>query len=201
MQIIPIIFSGFWIASSSLFLWEWDSGILSYENNSTTQISDWSPFSRPIPIKYMSKIDLVNNYQSRSLEVPRYVSPSPILSADDSVSIDPHDYDKKIYRYGKKYDPITYAWEKWKDIDFILMIQEESLWEELATWDNGSSVWYCQFNRFYSKEEFDQYLAMTAWEARVDLCYQHYQKYRHTIGNEFHGWNSRVRNLSSFTFR
>ena len=84
-------------------------------------------------MQYMSKIDLIHSYQSRYLEIPRYVSPSPILSADDSVMIDPLDYNKKIYRYGEKYDPVTYAWESWKDIDFILMIQEESLWEELAT--------------------------------------------------------------------
>ncbi|MBC7504104.1 hypothetical protein H7169_03960 [Candidatus Gracilibacteria bacterium] len=149
----------------------------------------------------MSKIDLANSYQSRSVGIPRYVSPSPVLSADDSVTIDPRNYNKKIYRYGKKSDPVTYAWEKWKDIDFILMIQEESLWEELVTGDNGSSIGYCQFNRFYSREEFDQYISLLDWESRVDLCYKHYQKFRYTIGNEFHGWNSRARNLPSFTFR
>jgi hypothetical protein len=61
---------------------------------------------------------------------PVYISPSPKLPADHRVSFAEENYMKKIYRYGEDFEPVSYAWEKWKDIDFILMIQEESLWDE-----------------------------------------------------------------------
>ena len=117
MQFIPLIFSGFWIASSSMFL----SG----------------PQNMSIPNTLISPIEQVSDEillaSIPSADIPTYQSPSTILSATGRVVLDPRKYDKKIYRYGKKYDPITYAWEKWKDIDFILMIQEESLWDELIS--------------------------------------------------------------------
>lgn len=117
MQFIPLIFSGFWIASSSMFL----SGP---QNMSI-------PNTRISPIEQVSDQILLASVPSA--DIPAYQSPSTILSATGRVLLDPRKYDKKIYRYGKKYDPITYAWEQWKDIDFILMIQEESLWDELIS--------------------------------------------------------------------
>jgi hypothetical protein len=116
MQFISLIFSGFWIASSSVLLGETpiihiaDSHILQAPLSS-------QPALASIP----------------TLDIPTYRSPSPILSATDTITLDMSKYNKKIYQYGKKYEPVTYAWEKWKDIDFILMIQEESLWDELIS--------------------------------------------------------------------
>ncbi len=184
MPFIPLIFSGFWIASSSIFLGGSPNMSIPGTHIPTEQRSDWSLLAS-IP----------------SPDIPMYHSPSAILLATDTVTLDPKKYDKKIYRYGKKSDPVSYAWERWKDIDFILMIQEESLWDELISWDAGASIGYCQFNRYYSSEEYNQYIAMTDWESRIDLCHDYYEKYRHIVGEVFHGWNNRKRNLSSFSFR
>jgi hypothetical protein len=116
MQIIPLIFSGFWIMSSSILPNEIQNMRTGYTHIPIERASDQAPLaSVPSP------------------DIPIYHSPYPILSATGKVILDTRKYDKKIYRYGKKSDPITYAWEQWKDIDFILMIQEESLWDELIS--------------------------------------------------------------------
>ncbi len=202
MQFIPLIFSGFWIASSWLFVTEPMTQIASSHNNSAKQSSYQSVFPSGINIFYSSSIiPIRNNSIPKYLEAPLYNSPTPILSSTDTVSLDAENYNKEIYRYWSKEEAVTYAWETWKDIDFILMIQEESLWNELIFWDEGSSIGYCQFNIYYSPEEYKQYLVLSDWESRIDLCYKHYQKFRDTIGNEFHGWNNRKRNLASFTFQ
>lgn len=184
MQFITFVISGFWITSSTIFLGGAPNMSIPNTHIPTVQISAWSPLAS-IP----------------STELPIYHSPSAVLLATDTVFLDPKKYDKKIYRYWEKSDPVTYAWEQWKDIDFILMIQEESLWDELISWDDSASIGYCQFNRYYSSEEYNQYISMTDWESRIDLCHKYYQKYRHIVGKVFHGWNNRKRNLSSFSFR
>ena len=185
MQFITFVISGFWITSSSIFLGESPNMSIPSTHIPIEQISDWSLLAS-IP----------------STDLPIYHSPSAVLLATDIVVLDdPKKYDKKIYRYGEKSDPVSYAWEQWKDIDFILMIQEESLWDELISWDDGASIGYCQFNRYYSPKEYKQYIVMTDWKSRVDLCHNYYEKYRHIVGEVFHGWNNRKRNLSSFIFR
>ena len=184
MQFIPFIFSGFWIASSSIVLGGSPNMNIPSTHIPTEQISDWSLLAS-IP----------------STDIPIYHSPSAVLLATDTVTLDIKKYDKKIYRYGEKSDPVSYAWERWKDIDFILMIQEESLWDELISWDDGASIGYCQFNRYYSSEEYNQYITMADWKSRVDLCHDYYEKYRHIVGEVLHGWNNRRRNISSFSFR
>ena len=184
MQFIPLIFSGFWVASSSVLLG--DIPIMPIPN----------PYILPAP---MSSVPPLASIPAR--DIPRYQSPVPILSATGRVTLDQRKYDKEIYRYGKKYEPVTYAWERWKDIDFILMIQEESLWNELISGDDGASIGYCQLNRYYSPVAYNEYIILTDWQSRIDLCHAYYEKYRDNIGESFHGWNTRERNLASFSFR
>jgi hypothetical protein len=81
------------------------------------------------------------------------------------------------------------------------MIQEESLWDELISWDDGASIGYCQFNRYYSIEEYNQYITMTDWKSRINLCHEYYDRYKHIVWEVLHGWNTRERNLVSFSFR
>jgi hypothetical protein len=49
---------------------------------------------------------------------------------DTRISVSTEDMKKELLRYMEKNEVVSYAWEQWKDLDFILMIQEESLWEE-----------------------------------------------------------------------
>ena len=133
--------------------------------------------------------------------IPKYSSPSPILPAYDPVSIHAKNYKESIYRYGVDFEPVTYAWEKWKDIDFILMIQEESLWDDIALGDEWASIWYCQINKYYGEKEFNEYIKMETWKERINFCHSHYLRFRHIVWNVFHGWNSRERNLKSFSFK
>lgn len=139
--------------------------------------------------------------QERLEELPIYISPYPVLSSTGKVYIPPENYNKNIYIHWKIKIPIIYAWKKWKDLDFILMIQEESWWNELFLWDDGASIWYCQFNRFYSEKEYKQYISLKNWRRRIVFCYDHYQKTKDIVWDEFHGWNNREKNLSDFSFR
>lgn len=139
--------------------------------------------------------------QERLEELPIYISPYPVLSSTGKVYIPPENYNKNIYRFWKIKIPIIYAWKKWKDLDFILMIQEESWWNELFLWDNWASIWYCQFNKYYSENEYNHYIALNNWRLRIIFCYEHYQKTKDVVWDEFHGWNNRERNLPDFSFR
>ena len=49
---------------------------------------------------------------------------------DTRIDLSTENMKKKILRYEHEHEAVSYAWEQWKDLDFILMIQEESLWEE-----------------------------------------------------------------------
>ncbi len=120
---------------------------------------------------------------------------------DTRISIPTETYKKKILRYMEEDPVITYAWEKWKDLDFILMIQEESLWQEFILWDNGTSIGYCQISKIHGKELYEEYMNAKDWKSRITLCHDHYLKFAYNVGVVFHGWNSRMRNLPSFTFK
>lgn len=128
---------------------------------------------------------------------------APILysHANSRTPIPTEIYNKKIYRYGLEHEVISYAWDHWKDLDFILMVQEESLWEEFIFWDNGNSIGYCQINKLYGKELYEEYLRAKDWKERITLCYNHYKKFEWNVWIVFHAWNTRMRNLPSFTFR
>lgn len=120
---------------------------------------------------------------------------------DTRISIPTENYKKKILRYMEEDEVIEYAWEKWKDLDFILMIQEESLWQEFILWDNGTSVGYCQISKIHWKELYDTYMNAKDWKERITICHNHYLKFAYNVGVVFHGWKSRMRNLPSFTFK
>ncbi len=184
MQIIPLFFSGLWIASSSVGF-----GVPQYMSTPTAIV---------LTEKHMRPYLLAS---TPSILAPIYTSPSPLLSATGTVTLTPKQYTQKIYRYAEQYAPVTYAWEQWKDIDFILMIQEESLWDEYISGDSGASIGYCQFNSYHSPREYAQYIALTSWQSRIDLCHVYYERFRDNVGEVLHGWNSRERNMPSFSFR
>ena len=164
-----------------------------YKNG--TQFINWKSSEEKNSLKKKKVIPMIFD------AIPIYTSPSPILPAFDIIKLDQKNTQKRIYRYWKEYEPITYAWEKWKDIDFILMIQEESLWDEIAVGDEGASIWYCQINKYYGEEEYNKYVSMNNWKKRINFCYEHYQRHWFSVWEVFHGWNSRKRNLKSFTFK
>lgn len=120
---------------------------------------------------------------------------------DTRISVSTEDMKKELLRYMEKNEVVSYAWEQWKDLDFILMIQEESLWEEFIFWDSGTSIGYCQISKIYGKELYEAYLNAKDWKERITLCHDHYLKFANNVGIVFHGWKTRKRNLPSFSFR
>ena len=134
---------------------------------------------------------------------PRYPVRDWLLysNIDTRISVSTEDMKKSILRYKAEDEVISYAWNKWKDLDFILMIQEESLWEEFIFWDNWTSIWYCQFSKIHGRELYDAYLNAKDWKERITLCHNHYLKFADNVGLVFHGWKTRKRNLPSFSFR
>lgn len=159
--------------------------------------------------KWISKCysdDFQNNIcksWSWPIDGPLYRIHEPSLFSDvnERIGVPTENLNKKILRYKVEHEAVTYAWDEWKDLDFILMIQEESLWEEFIFWDSGTSIGYCQFSKIHGKELYEEYLKASNWKERITLCHNHYLKFSNNVGVVFHGWKTRMRNLPSFTFK
>ena len=137
------------------------------------------------------------------IKVSEQKKPKAQFASDYDTRIEVSEIDKKksILRYRKDNEAVSYAWNEWKDLDFILMIQEESLWEEFIFWDNGTSIWYCQISKIHWKELYEAYVKAKDWKERITICHDHYLRFSQNVGAAFHGWKTRMRNLPSFTFK
>ena len=111
---------------------------------------------------------------------------------------------KKILRDGKELEALTYAWEKYWDMDFIKTVEAESRWDQYAVWDAGDAYWYCQINKNYNPEMQNEYRSLKTPQARIDYCYAQYKTWvdKGIIHKRLYGYN--VRNLpqnNKFTFK
>ena len=111
---------------------------------------------------------------------------------------------KKILRDGKELEALTYAWEKYWDMDFIKTVEAESRWDQYAVWDAGDAYWYCQINNNYNPEMQTEYRSLKTPQARIDYCYAQYKTWvdKGIIHKRLYGYN--VRNLpqnNKFTFK
>lgn len=111
---------------------------------------------------------------------------------------------KKILRDGKELEALTYAWEKYWDMDFIKTIEAESRWDQYAVWDAGDAYWYCQINKNYNPEMQTEYRSIKTPQARIDYCYAQYKTWvdKGIIHKRLYWYN--VRNLpqnNKFTFK
>jgi hypothetical protein len=99
----------------------------------------------------------------------------------------------------------TYAWNKYKDMDFMLLIDGESGWnsEQVGDWNNPKpwaySYGYCQFNSTWHMDTINRYKDASIPE-RVDICWQKYQAVKPNVGNTFHAWYNRESRRKNLTF-
>lgn len=110
----------------------------------------------------------------------------------------------RVLRDGVYNEWATYAWNKYKDMDFMLLIDGESGWnsEQVGDWNNPKpwaySYGYCQFNSTWHMDTIKRYKDASIPE-RVDICWEKYQAVKPNVGKTFHAWynrESRRKNLS-----
>jgi len=96
----------------------------------------------------------------------------------------------------KAADKITYAWKKWWDIDFILTVSAESMWDENAIWDRWLAYGFCQYRSDYNKWWQDKYREMKTWQERLEFCKWSYDTWirNGTIRTKLTGYNVRHQN-------
>lgn len=112
-----------------------------------------------------------------------------------------------ITRDGKKMDALTYAWQAWGDMDFILTIEKESSFnpDDKGDIDNPSkgdfSFGYCQYNTKWQPAWLSEYTKLKTYQEQLNHCHEKYT-YASTlsggVGSRFHGYNDRLKNKDRF---
>lgn len=112
-----------------------------------------------------------------------------------------------ITRDGKQMDSLTYAWQAWGDMDFILTIQKESQFNESSKGDiDRPGKWdfsfgYCQYNTKWQHLWLAEYEKLSTWQEKLNHCHEKYV-YASTlpggVGSRFHGYNDRLTNKDRF---
>lgn len=111
---------------------------------------------------------------------------------------------KKILRDGQELEALTYAWNKYGDIDFIKTIEAESRWDQHAVGDSWDAYGYCQINKNFNPDMQTEYRNLKTYQQRIDYCYGQYKAWvdKWVIHKRLYGYN--VRNLpqnNKFTFQ
>ena len=115
-----------------------------------------------------------------------------------------------LLRNGEVLESVNYAWDKWKDMDFILTIDQESRWNSEAIWDvdhpkKGDYAYgYCQYNSAWHKDKITYYKSLPTWKEKIDWCHERYIEAIDRagwIGGTFHGYNVRLKNKSKYSFQ
>ena len=115
-----------------------------------------------------------------------------------------------ITRDGKQMDSLTYAWQAWGDMDFILTIQKESQFNESSKGDiDRPGKWdysfgYCQYNTKWQHLWLAEYEKLSTWQEKLNHCHEKYV-YASTlpggVGSRFHGYNDRLTNKDRFVIQ
>lgn len=102
--------------------------------------------------------------------------------------------------YGKQKAELTYAWEAWWDIDFILTLQQESWMSNSSIWDQWNSIGYCQIHKGYQPGWHAEYSKLKTWQERMNYCHEKYvyaSTLKWWVWSRFHGYNLRTKHLPS----
>lgn len=112
-----------------------------------------------------------------------------------------------ITRDGKQMDALTYAYQAWGDMDFILTIQKESQFNPESKGDidrptkGDYSFGYCQYNTHHQPAWLSEYTNLKTYQEQLNHCHEKYT-YASTlpggIGSRFHGYNTRMDNKDRF---
>ncbi len=115
-----------------------------------------------------------------------------------------------ITRDGKQMDALTYAYQAWGDMDFILTIQKESQFNPESKGDidrpnkGDFSFGYCQYNTNYQPLWLEEYKNLKTYQEQLNHCHEKYV-YASTlpggVGSRFHGYNDRLTNSSRFVIQ
>lgn len=132
-------------------------------------------------------------------------------SKDNFISLLSWEKKKEVLlREWQELESVNYAWNKWKDMDFILTIDQESRWNPEATWDvdhpnKGDYAYgYCQYNSNWHKDKIAYYKSLPTWKEKIDWCHERYIEAMNRagwIGGTFHGYNARLKNKSKYSFQ
>lgn len=115
-----------------------------------------------------------------------------------------------ITRDGKQMDALTYAYQAWGDMDFILTIQKESQFNPESKGDidrpnkGDYSFGYCQYNTNYQPDWLSEYKNLKTYQEQLNHCHEKYV-YASTlpggVGSRFHGYNDRMKNKNRFVIQ
>ena len=107
-----------------------------------------------------------------------------------------------VLRNGVVNDAATYAWNTYKDMDFMLTIDQESSWNHEQVGDNGDAYGLCQINKRWHQDKIDKYKTFSV-RGRVDYCRQLYVQWQKdgVLGNMLHGWENRMSRSKYLTFQ
>ncbi len=115
-----------------------------------------------------------------------------------------------ITRDGKQMDALTYAYQAWGDMDFILTIQKESQFNPESKGDidrpnkGDYSFGYCQYNSNWQHLWLEEYKNLKTYQEQLNHCHEKYV-YASTlpggVGSRFHGYNDRLTNSSRFVIQ
>lgn len=112
-----------------------------------------------------------------------------------------------ITRDGKQMDSITYAWQAWWDMDFILTIQKESQFNNESKGDiDRPNKWdysygYCQYNVTWQHLWLAEYVKLKTWQEQLNHCHEKYvyaSTLKWGVWSRFHGYDTRLKNASRF---
>lgn len=107
-----------------------------------------------------------------------------------------------VLRNWVKNDAATYAWNTYKDMDFMLTIDAESGWDISQVGDSGNAFWLCQLNKIWHKDKIEEYSSRsTQW--KVDYCRQLYVMWKKdwVLPNMLHWYNNRMTRSQYITFQ
>ena len=107
-----------------------------------------------------------------------------------------------VLRNGSVNDAATYAWNTYKDMDFLLTIDAESSWNHEQVGDNGDAYGLCQINKRWHQDKIDKYKTFSV-RGRVDYCRQLYVQWQKdgVLANQLHGWENRMTRSKYLEFK
>lgn len=95
-------------------------------------------------------------------------------------------------------DRVTYAWRKYRDMDFLLTVDAESRFDENAVGDQWRAFGYCQVRVDHNKWWYDRYKAMNTWQERLEECHRMYSEWKKkgNLSKRLYWYNARHLNKS-----
>ena len=116
---------------------------------------------------------------------------------------------KEILRKWVAHPQVSYAWNKWKDINFILTIEAESWWDSQRIGDKDNptkwsySYGYCQYNSYWHQDKIDHYKSLPTLEDKITWCHDKYieaMNQKWWISRVFHGYDARNKYIDIYSF-